>query len=196
MGGKVIPGDHFMADVHNDKYCFNVKSIKEQSISKTGNKTIEFVQCRTPISNDRGITQQELSTAILKTLDDKLKESLDTFECEKMIDVIILHRRYGSSYHAAVYLVDHPDFNFYELIWSGGEGRLTEDSPWLLKRRWSDDNHRQTCTSIKKKYLKENIIAEVNVESFDKHSVSKEDILEKYNKRSSHGGSSTDPTQR
>jgi hypothetical protein len=180
VGGRVILGDHFMADVVNDKYCFNVKSIKEQTISKTGNKTIDFVQCRTPIVNDRALPQEELSQEILRTLDNKLQESLTTFEREKMIDVIILHKRYDNNYHASVYVQDHPDFNSYELIWSEGEGRLSAESPWLIKRRYSDELHRQTCTSIKKKYLKEDMIAEVMVESVDYHNISADKIMKEY----------------
>jgi hypothetical protein len=180
VNGRVIPGDHFMADVVNDKYCFNVKSIKEQTISKTGNKTIEFVQCRTPIANDRLLSQEELSKEILLTLENKLTESLTTFESEDMIDVIILHKRYENQYHASVYMVNHPDFNSYELMWSDGEGRLSPESPWLIKRRYSDELHRQTCTSIKNKYYKENMIADVMIESLDSHNISKEEIMNKY----------------
>jgi len=180
VDGKVIPGDHFMADVHNAEYCFNIKSIKEQAISKTGNKTVEFVQCRTPISNDRALSDQELSVQILATLDNKLKESLEYFGSAKMIDVIILHNRYADMYHASIYIVDHSDYNSYDLTWSNGEARLENEDRWLIKRRWSDDNHRQTCTSIKKKYLKEQIVSNVLIKSIDNHSISKEEILNKY----------------
>lgn len=181
VDGKRILGDHFMADVHNDMHCFNVKSIKEQSPSKTGNKTVEYVQCRTPITNDRSLSQQDLSQQILKTLDDKLQESLITFKCDKMIDVIILHNRYDKKYHASVYVIDHPDYSTYPLEWSDGEGRVDANGPWLIKRRWSDDNHRQTCTSIKKKYLKTEMAIDIYVDSIDHHNISKEEILNKYN---------------
>jgi len=180
VNGRVIPGDHFMADVVNDKYCFNVKSIKEQAVSKTGNKTIDFVQCRTPIANDRLLSQDDLSQEILRTLDNKLQESLNTFESEKMIDIIVLHKRYDNKYHASVYMLDHPDFNSYALEWSNGEGRLSSESPWLIKRRYSDELHRQTCTSIKQKYYKENMVAEVMLNSIDNHNISKENIMDQY----------------
>lgn len=181
VNGKVIPGDHFMADVHNDQYCFNVKSIKEQYISKTGNKTIEFVQCRTPITNDKNLSNEELGNNVLSTLDNKLKESLETFKSEKMIDVVILHNRYLDNYHASVYIVDHPDYSSYDLTWINGEARLPNDDKWLIKRRWSDDNHRQTCTSIKKKYYGTDLVANIMLKSLDNHNISQQDILLKYN---------------
>lgn len=180
VDGKVIRGDHFMADVYNTKYCFNIKSIKEQTISKTGNKTVEFVQCRTPIANDRLISDNEIGIQVIKTLNDKLQESLITFESEKMIDVIILHNRYINAYHASIYIMDHPDYSSYNLTWANGEASLDGEKSWLIKRRWSDDNHRQTCTSIKKKYYKEDMIANIIVESPDNHNISKELILNKY----------------
>lgn len=180
VNGKVIPGDRFMADVYNDEYCFNVKSIKEQRISKTGNRTVEFVQCRTPIANDRSLSNEDLGVEILATLDNKLKESFEYFDSKKMIDVIILHNRYYDMYHASIYIVDHPDYGSYKLVWSNGEARLENDDKWLIKRRWSDDNHRQTCTSIKKKYFNEQIISNVLIKSIDNHSISKEEILNKY----------------
>jgi hypothetical protein len=180
VNGKVIPGDHFMADVHNDKYCFNVKSIKEQSISKTGNKTVEFVQCRTPIANDRFLSNEDLGVQILQTLDNKLQESLEYFNFKPMIDVIILHNRYQDMYHASIYIIEHPDYSSYNLTWLNGEARLKNEDKWLIKRRWSDDNHRQTCTSIKKKYLNEQIVSNVLVKSIDNHTISKEEILNKY----------------
>lgn len=180
VGGTVIPGDHFMADVYNSDYCFNVKSIKEQTISKTGNKTVEFVQCRTPIPNDRLLSDEEIGRQVLQTLTNKLNESLTYFESKKMIDVIILHNRYYDMYHASIYIVDHSDFNSYDLVWSNGEARLKNEDKWLIKRRWSDDNHRQTCTSIKKKYLNEQIISNVLIKSIDNHNISKEEIMIKY----------------
>ena len=180
VNGKTIPGDHFMADVYNEKYCFNVKSIKEQFRSKTGNRTIEFVQCRTPISNDRDLSDNELSLKILETLDSKLNESLTTFNSEKMIDVIILHKRYDNLYHATVYLLDHPNFNLYNLTWKDGKGTIDGNKSWTIKRKWSDDSHRQTCTLIKNKYFVDDIVADVDIISLDNHNVSKKDIIDKY----------------
>lgn len=181
VNGETIPGDHFMADAYDATNCYNIKSIREQRVSKTGNQTIEFVQCRTPIANDRLLSNEELGSKILDTLDIKLNESLTQFEKEKMIDIIIVHKRYDDVYHATVYKTDHPDFKSYKLIWNSGEARLDEGFPWFIKRRWSDDLHRQTCTSIKRKYIKDSIIADIYVSSPNHHNISKEEILLKYN---------------
>jgi len=180
VNGTRIPGDHFMADVHNDKYAFNVKSLKEQKISKTKKTTREFVQSRIPITDDRSLPDLDLGQIIIKSLDDKMQESLDYFKVSEMIDILILHRRYGNKYHAIVYKVDHPKFDTYDLTWSGGEARIGDSPSWFIKRRWSDYSHGQTCTFIKRTYFRENVIAEVTVESDDIYNISKEDIKAKY----------------
>lgn len=180
VNGTRIPGDHFMADVHNDEYAFNVKSLKEQRISKTKKTTREFVQSRIPITNDKFLTNESLGEIIVKSLDDKMQESLDYFNVSKMLDILILHKRYGDKYHAIVYKVDHPKFNTYDLIWNNGEARINENSSWFIKRRWSDYSHGQTCTFIKRTYFRENVIAEVTVGSKDIYNIPKEDIKARY----------------
>ena len=180
VNGTRIPGDHFMADVYNDKYAFNVKSLKEQSVSKTKKTTKQFVQSRIPISNDRALSNEDIGTAIVECLDNKMNESLEYFNVSEMIDILILHKRYDNIYHAIVYQVKHPVFKDYNLIWQDGEARLDHGLRWFIKRRWSDSSHGQTCTYIKRTYLKEDVVAEVFVESKDKYNISKEDIMSKY----------------
>jgi len=180
VNGTRIPGDHFMADAHNHQYAFNVKSLKEQYVSKTKKTTKEFVQSRIPITDDRSLPDEELGKIIVKSLDDKMQESLDYFKVSEMIDILILHRRYENKYHAIVYKVDHPKFDTYDLVWNSGEARINESPSWFIKRRWSDYSHGQTCTLIKKTYFKEDVIAEVTVESDDIYNISKEDIMAKY----------------
>lgn len=174
-----IPGDHFMADVVNPQYLSNIKSLKKK-FAKSDKQTLQFVQCRSPISNDRNISDEDLGKIIIQILVNKKEESFDQFSCNLMKDFVIQHYRDNDKYFARVYCYNHPDYNSYDLKWCNGEGRLNNQKSWFIKRNYSDASHGQNCTHIKKLFSNDCLITSIMVECLDEHNVPNETIELEY----------------
>lgn len=192
-----IRGDHFMADVVNPEYLCNVKSIKEK-FPKGDKKTLSFVQCRAPISNDRNLTDEELSENIIQTLINKRDEcfnqkwqryciedrgdkiQIEDFYCSSMKDFVIQHQRKENKYFARVFCYDHPDYKSYDLKWKDGVGKFEDQKSWFIKRDYGDSKHGENCVHIKKIFDKSMLIADIVVECPDEHNVSNELIVQEY----------------
>jgi hypothetical protein len=194
-----ISGDHFMADVVNPEYLSNVKTLKLK-FNKSNKQTLSFVQCRTPISNDRNLTDEELGENIIQTLIDKRDESfkqkwesycikkgnkniqIEDFYCCLMKDFVIQHYREENKYFARVFCYDHPDYKSYDLKWKDGKGKFEDQKSWFIMRDYSDAKHGQNCTHIKKIFTDDCLICNVMVECPDEHNVSNETIEQEYEK--------------
>lgn len=178
---KWIPGDHFMADVVNPEYLSNVKSLKKK-FNKSDKQSLSYVQCRAPITNDTVISSEQLGKEILDILEKKKQESFEQFSCNVMKDFLVQHYRVDDTYYARVFVCDHPDFKSYDLVWEDGKAKLPNQKSWFIKRDYSDANHGQNCTHIKKVFTTDLLIADVVVDCPDEHNVSNTVIIEEYEK--------------
>jgi hypothetical protein len=151
FGGKHIGGDIYMADGVAGTTGLNIKSITTSAPKRTGTFNREFIQCRVPLENEESLTDEEIGKLVIDTLNRKRDESLNDLGLDKMLDVVVLHKRKGDQYSVSLFAYDHPDYGSYDLTWKDGVAR-TNSGDWMLKRNAGWATHGQSCLRVRKPY--------------------------------------------
>lgn len=179
VGGNWIPGDIYMADGYKSNFGLNIKSIKKQ-FAKRDLQTIDIIQCRTPIANDRNLSDEILSEKIINTLVEKRKSSFEKFDLDIMLDVDIIHNRNEDKYSVRVFIENQPNYEEYDFFWKNGAAYFNGEKSWKLKRNYGDQNSYQNCLYIKKLHNVNNSIVNFSIESPDNYEITIEDAKIKY----------------
>jgi len=174
-GGVHIPGDVYMADGKVGTVGLNIKSIT--SARPKGNLTTkDYIQSRIPIQNEATMSDSEIGEFSITTLVQKRNESFKDLDLDRMVDMVVIHKREGDVYNASLFMMEHPDYSSLELNWVNGKG-YTPHNPkqWKLHRVPSYGSAYQNCLKVKKEYRMDSAVASVSLRVGDPGKVSVEE---------------------
>jgi hypothetical protein len=176
VGGEHIPGDKFMSDGILPPHGLSMKS-RILKFTKGKMQTVDFVQCRCPLNEDEDIGSQ-----IIETLVKKREESFNEFNLDTMLDVSILHNRFGDDYNVRVFVEEQDRYEDLNLIWKNSSGYVDSDKKWKLKRMEGNDSAYHTCLKVKKVFDVTKCDANFTLKSANRYDIPMEEAKEKYAK--------------
>ena len=176
VGGEHIPGDKFMSDGILPPHGLSMKS-RILKFTKGKMQTVDFVQCRCPLNEDEDIGSQ-----IIETLVKKREESFNEFNLDTMLDVSILHNRFGDDYNVRVFVEEQDRYEDFNLIWKNSCGYVDSDKKWKLKRMEGNDSAYHTCLKVKKVFDVTKCDANFTLKSANRYDIPMEEAKEKYAK--------------
>ena len=117
-------------------------------------KLAVFVQCRCPLDENENI-----GDGVIKTLVEKREESFKEFNLQTMMDVIIIHNRFGNDYNVRVFVDEQDDYENLNLIWNDSRAYLSSDKSknnweknWKIKRVPGNASAFQTCVKCEENF--------------------------------------------
>ena len=176
VGAEHIPGDKFMSDGILPPHGLSMKS-RILKFTKGKMQTVDFVQCRCPLNEDEDIGSQ-----IIETLVKKREESFNEFNLDTMLDVSILHNRFGDDYNVRVFVEEQDRYEDLNLIWKNSSGYVDSDKKWKLKRMEGNDSAYHTCLKVKKVFDVTKCDANFTLKSANRYDIPMEEAKEKYAK--------------
>jgi hypothetical protein len=179
--GEWISGDKYMADAIKSNYGFNIKSVKKPFSKTKFEQYIDYIQCRVPIQNESSLTANQIGDEIIKTLITKKNESFDDLNIDTMIDVIIVHNRFGDDYNIRMFFDYQPDYSQYNYTWIDNCGYIDNDKKWKFKRN-KPDKYGQTRLNVKSKLSLSNCDLDFKVVCPVKPDPTEEELLSNYDK--------------
>lgn len=182
--GTWVGGNKYMADafVKSLKAGLTIKSVKKQ-FTKGPLQTIDCVEARIPIDDEELLSDEEKGKKAIENFVKKREESFKVFGLETMYKVLIVHHRDGDDYYARLFLEEQPKYEDMDLVWENGVAKLRgskKKDPWTVKRNDGNDSGFQTCFWSKKRYDKNDALADIKVNAPFEFELDPDKIMKEY----------------